>query len=77
MDCQSFAGSLGRYYVGNWYVALQFETVTEPSWIRETTGIGNQRNPQTSISHEQYYILHMTFSVIYIQKVTPTSILIL
>lgn len=27
VDCQSFGGSLGRYYVGNWYVPLHCKTV--------------------------------------------------
>ena len=55
MDCQNFAVSWGRNFVGNWFEALQSKTIhysVKCSWGRKFMGKGTPRNPRTSNFHK-------------------------
>ena len=63
----NFAGSWGRNFVGNWFVALQDMTIhyfVKPSWGHKFRGRCNQRNPRTLIPHEHWWI-HSTCILTY------------
>ena len=55
-DCQNFAGSWGRNFLGNWFEALQCRTIhyfVKHSWGRKFVDKGKPKNPRTSNPHEQ------------------------
>ena len=59
-DCQNFAGSWGRNFLGNWFEALQCRTIHyfvkhswEPdvnSWVRENQKIHEHQTPTNNDS---------------------------